>query len=375
MSFIGIFGRKYEEERLEAYMLESFSSASQENSDRARDKLVKRAGSKPLETVTLMLKNYQHEDERVRTSIRATLTEMSPDRSVMTCILDDMVHPSRSVRKGVQRFLGDLIGPHATIYASSFEQTMLQVAMSRRKDIPVDDIAALAEQTKRTFMDGEVMESVRDIGFCLDSVRHRFRSSEQLKDYLSELLKMAPDLSRMGVYSGSIEEPLRKAMKAGRTRSFDDTREIIEERSNEAGLRRDLHVLIDEIGAVMDERPLMEASELTAEDRDELAGLRGLVRSIDGLVANEHHSKALIMLHGYVEGFLLGYMSGMKARVAAGDRSARYTLYAVGLACVKLASHVLPVSAEAVYQEGFRSREGAVSIFTVVLPEELTGVH
>ena len=130
--------------------------------------------------------------------------------------MSNMVHSSRNIRKAVQSFLGEEIGAHAITYASFYEQTMLLVAMSKRKNIPIDDIVSLADISKQTFIEGEVMEAVKDIGFCLDYVKHRYKNSEQLKEYVANLLQMAPDLSRMGVYSSSIEEPLRKAMKAAR---------------------------------------------------------------------------------------------------------------------------------------------------------------
>jgi hypothetical protein len=268
--------------------------------------LVKRAETKPLETVTMLLKYYDHEDNRVRQAVKETLSAMSRDKANMEAILADMVHPSRNVRKAVQGFLGDTVGAHAITYASFYEQTMLLVAMSKRKDIPVDDIMSLAELSKETFMDGEVMEAVKDVGFCLDYVKHRYKSSEQLKEYVANLLKLAPDLSRMGVYSGAIEEPLRKAMKASRYRNFDETREIIEERTKESKLRNDLHRIAREVKENINKRPSVKKEDLAEQDLTLLSEQHTLVDSVTSLLLAGKRSEAIDRLLDSEETFLQG---------------------------------------------------------------------
>jgi Anticodon-binding domain of tRNA ligase len=372
-SFIGIFGKKYEEERLEVSMIESFRSSLSMEVRRAQQKLIKRAETKPLETVTLLLRHYDHEDNRVRQAVKQTLTTLSKDKVGMESILTDMVHPSRNVRKAVQGFLGDTVGAHAITYASFYEQTMLLVAMSKRKDIPVDDIMSLADLSKQTFMDGEIMEAVKDIGFSLDNVKHRYRSSEQLKEYVADLLKMAPDLSRMGVYSGAIEEPLRKAMKASRYRNFDETRELIEERTKESKMRTVLHQIAREIKENVNKRPQVKRGELTASDVQTLSQLHDLVDSVTSLVIANERSEASALLLGFEEKFIRDYEHTVGPRVQHRDPAAMFVLYNVGLVCVKLTSSIMAATAEDVYQTGFRHLEGDPSIHIVMWPEAVMG--
>ena len=110
MSFIGIFGKKYEEERLEASMLDSFSSDQGSGAERMRRKLIKRAETNPQETVVLLLRNLESRNGRVKGPVLETLTDLAKDRNALSAILEQMVHPSRNVRKAVQIFLGDLVG-------------------------------------------------------------------------------------------------------------------------------------------------------------------------------------------------------------------------------------------------------------------------
>ncbi len=365
----GILGKWGEEDRVETIITEDFPSHQEADVERARRKVIKWAEQRPLEAVTALLKHYNDEDELVRRPVRRTLIELGKDRAYMDAVLTNMVHPSRTVRKAVQGFLGEAVGAHAITYASIYEQTMLLVAMARRKEIPVEDVVSLADLTKATFMDGEVMRAIRDIGLCLDTIKHRYRSSEQLKDYLAELLKMAPELSRLGVYGGLIEEPLRKAMKASRERTYDDTGHIIEERNKESQLRADLTTLSIEVKNRTRDRPRVAGSDLYAEDRVEMDKLYRLIDTVKSLVLDNKRSEAKVLLQAHVEDFLRAYRGPLEARVRDQDRAALFVLYAQVLSFVKLASFLVPVTAEDIYQTYLRPLEDSPSIHVVMWPE------
>lgn len=365
-----LLGRKNEEERIEAMIIGSFRSNKDYEVKKAQRKVERWSGERPLETVTALLKHYDDEDEGVRRRVKETLMVLIKDEACKEAIMTDMVHPNRTVRKAVQGFLGDAVGSHAITYASVYEQTMLLIAMAKRKDVPVEDVVSLAELTQVTFMDGEVMRAIRDIGLCLDTIKHRYRSSEQLKDYLSELLRMAPDLSRMGVYGSSIEEPLRKAMKASRDRVFDDTSLIIEERNREFELRGDLTTLAIEVTEKVQERPVIVNNDLNDEDKALMVKLYSLIDMVTILILENRGEEAKETVQYELEKFLQFYDGPMKARVHEGeDRGAKFVLYAYGLSFVKLAAFFIPITAEETYQTYLRHLEQGPSIHVVMWPE------
>lgn len=370
MSLKGFFSRKNEEERLESSMVESFRSPLSLEVRRTQQRLARRAEDKPLETVTLLLRQFDNEDIRVHKAVKDTLSQIARTKEGMEAILVDMVHPSRNVRKAVQSFLGSFVGAHAVTYASFYEQTMLLVAMARRKDIPVDDIVSLADLSKRTFIEGEVMEAVKDIGYCLDSIKHRYRSSEQLKEYVADLLKMAPDLTRMGVYSGAIEEPLRKAMKASRYRDYDETKEIIEERARESRLRTILQYVGRAVKDNINARPLVKREDLDESDLEVLTMLHDLVDTVTSLVLARKRKEAVDAIASFMEGVAHDPRhSEWQDRVRDRDPSAMFALYNVTLVCLKLTSSIMPITAEDIYQQNLRHLEGDPSIHVVMWPD------
>lgn len=335
-----------------------------------QQKIVKLAEERPAETVNMVLRYYDHEDNRVRMAVKGCLTEIFATPAGKDAILSDMVHSSRNIRKAVQSFLGEEIGAHAITYASFYEQTMLLVAMSKRKNIPVDDIVALAEISKQTFIEGEIMEAVKDIGFCLDYIKHRYKNSEQLKEYVTHLLQLAPDLSKMGVYSSSIEEPLRKAMKASRNRSFDETREIIENRVKEARMRNDLMRIGRMVKESVITRPKLDQMSLRKEDEEALRTLHGVIDSVTSLILSNNKEEAIGILSDYIEEQTRS-MEGptFRSRLSRRDQSAILVVYSVGIVSLKLASSIIPVSSEDIYQQNFRHLDDEPSIHLVLWPD------
>lgn len=352
-------------------MLGSFASEHEADADRVKRKLMKRALARPEETVLLLLRNCDSKDERVRGEVLEILTELARCKPFLARILRNMGHSNRRVRKAVQSFLGELVGPHGAVYASLYEQTMLLVAMSKRKDVPVEDIVSLAELSMETFMEGDVMESVTDMGFCLDQVRNRYRSSEQLVHYLSDVLRMAPDLSRRGIFSDALEEPLHHGIKAARDRNIDETRERIKERTMEARLRHDLRSMVIAVGESVSSRHRPQAEGLREDDRQELSALHRMASSVVTSLGEGRRAEAVIALHEFVQRFLHGYVATLRERIGAGDQDAAAVLYLMCLGCVKTASFLVPIAAEGAYLEGFRYLEGTPSVCMVPLPTEV----
>jgi histone H3/H4 len=331
---------------------------------------MKRALALPEETVLLLLRNCDSKDERVRKEVLGILTELARCKPFLALIMRDMGHSSRRVRKAVQSFLGELVGPHGAVYASLYEQTMLWVAMSKRKDVPAEDIVSLAELSMEAFMDGEVMESVTDIGFCLDQVRNRYRSSEQLLRHLSDVLRMAPDLSRRGILSDALEKPLHRGIKAARDRSIGETRERIMERTMEGRLRHDLRSVVITVGESVSSRPRPQTEGLREDDRQELSALYRVASSVVTSLSEGRRAEAAIALHEFVQRFLHSYGTTFRERIQAGDQDAAAVLYLVCLGCVKTASFLVTIAAEGAYLEGFRYLEGTPSVCMVPLPTE-----
>jgi hypothetical protein len=368
---VGISKRRATEGmRIENSLVSSLRSPLAAERRRMERRILRHGAQDPYEMVAVLLKYYNHSDRRVRDNVRSCITDISKSKAGESAVLNNIVHPSREVRRAVLSFLGEHVGFHAITYASFYEQTMLLMAMARNKNIPVDDIEALAELSKNTFLEGEIMEAVKDISACLDFVKHRYRSAEQLRNYVVDILRMAPDLTKMGVFGGAIEEPLRKAIRASRSRTYDETREIIEERMKESSVRNELLRVGRIVKESIKKRPEMQPSDLSGVDVWALSRIHELLDSVTSATLAGRRDEGIELLRAFLEDEFVGfYDENCRDRVASGDTSALFTVYTIGIVCLKLSSGLMPASAEEIFQKYFRDLEEELSIHLVMWPE------
>jgi hypothetical protein len=368
---VGISKRRATEGmRIENSLVSSLRSPLAAERRRMERRILRHGAQDPYEMVAVLLKYYNHSDRRVRDNVRSCITDISKSKAGESAVLNNIVHPSREVRRAVLSFLGEHVGFHAITYASFYEQTMLLMAMARNKNIPVDDIEALAELSKNTFLEGEIMEAVKDISACLDFVKHRYRSAEQLRNYVVDILRMAPDLTKMGVFGGAIEEPLRKAIRASGSRTYDETREIIEERMKESSVRNELLRVGRIVKESIKKRPEMQPSDLSGVDVWALSRIHELLDSVTSATLAGRRDEGIELLRVFLEDEFVGfYDENCRDRVASGDPSALFTVYTIGIVCLKLSSGLMPASAEEIFQKYFRDLEEELSIHLVMWPE------
>jgi len=336
---------------------------------RMERRIMSHAQKEPYEMVPVLLKHYESVNERVRESVRRCLVEIVRSREGLDAVIHSLRRPSRTVRRAVFSFLSENGAFHSVTYASFYEQTMILLTMARNQGIPVDDIETMADVSRKVYLDGEVIQAIRDIATCFDLVKHRHRSVEQLKRYVANVLRLAPDLISMGVYSGTIEEPLRKALKASKERSFNETSELIALRMREAKVREELERLGELVSRHLVSRPEMEMSEMRGTEVWMISRLGKVVDMVTASTLADRREEAMERLGGFLCGELADYLSDAGSKLRVGDPSALFTLYTVGIVCLKLFSYHLPISAEDIYQRCFRDLEGEPSIHIVRWPD------
>lgn len=336
---------------------------------RMERRVLKLAVGDPRAAVTILLKYYDHENPKVLERVHEMLERITVTKEGMHAILDDIVHPNQLVRRNAVVYLSAKRGFHATTFASFYEHTYLLIAMAKNKEIPVSDIEALAEVSKDTYLEGETIQALQDIAACLDFIKHRHRTADTLKGYVTEMLKMAPDLTRMGAFDGRIEEPLRRAIMASKSRAVDETKEIIGVRSLESSVRGALNRSGRLALGAFDERPAMDFEHMSGSDAFVITKLRSFVESVTAKAINGKREEGLQLLNSYLERDYKDYMDQTKARIDDKDRSALLSVYIIGLVMLKLASYFMSQTAEDIYQKYYRGLESEPSVHVMPWPE------
>jgi hypothetical protein len=368
--FTGSDGPVSEAERMEPGLHDSLVSLFPGEKKRAEARALKIAETEPKEMVTVLLKFYEDEDDRVRDSVNHMLGEISKGPLGKEAIIDNVSNLNRDVRRGVKHAIEDIWGAEAAPYASIYEETFMLMGLARKGDVPVDDIERLANLSKKTFLEGEILRAIADISQCLELIKLRYHNVEKLKNYLSDMLRTIPELNRMGVTTDSIEESLRNAINASHNRRFADTDELIEGRKSEIEIRDELNVIGEIVKEKVRSRPKMQLAELNGMDVWAFEEMSEIIQMATASNLAGTRTKALKGLHGFlVNEFSTYYENNAKKRIDEGDQSALFTVYMIGMVSVKLVSELIPVTAEEIYQRYYRELERDPTILMVTWPE------
>jgi hypothetical protein len=361
--------RRREAERIEASLVRSIHIPGEQG--RIEKRIIRIATEDPSEMVTVLLRNYSHANKRVEAAVRRWLDRLTEDRRGMKAVLDDVIHPNREIRDSAVQYLKEKRGIYAITYCAFLEHTELLIALASNKDIPVADIQALVEISKESFLEGEMMEALKDIAASIDFIKHRHRAADQLKGYVTEMLRMAPDLTRLGVYNERIEEPLKQAINASKMRALDETKEIIAIRGVESSIRYMLDKIAKAVRTSSNVKPTMEMEQMKGDDVMAIMKLRDVLGSVTQLTMAGKRSESLHALQEYLKKDCSEYYSRGRKRLEAGEQSASTTVYNIGLVALKLASAQMPQTAEDIYQKYYRHYEAEPSVHIVPWPEAM----
>ncbi len=361
--------RRREAERIEASLVRSIHIPGERS--RIERRILRHASEDPSEMVTVLLHNFAHENKRIAKEVRKLLDQLTEERKGMKAVLDGITHTNRDIKNAAVEYIKERRGIYAITYAAFLEHTELLVVLARSKDIPVADIQALVEISKESFLDGEMMEALKDIAASIDFIKHRHRAADQLKGYVTEMLRMAPDLTRLGVYDERIEEPLKRAINASKMQPLDETKEIIAIRGIESSIRYSLDKIAKVVRTSVKVKPTTQMEQMQGDDVMALVKLRDILGSVTQLTMARKRSESLQMLQDYLRNDYAEYYSRTRKRVDMGEQSASMTVYVIGIVTLKLASAMMPQTAEDIYQKYYRLYEVEPSVHIVPWPEAL----
>ena len=370
ISLPGFLGSKSETSKIEPILVDSLASPLALERRRMENRLVNVAKKETRAIVQLLLRNLDNEVPRVHESIEKCLVEIAKRNEGRESIVDSLNHPEAAIRKGAKIIIPEVWGVQATPYATLYEQVFQLLETAREKDIPLDDIEVLMGISQQVLLDGEVMKAINDIGKCLEFARRRYKNSESLKEYISDMLKMAPELHRMGVSIVNFEESLKTAIKASRTRTYDFTQEIIDQRVMEMEVKDQLRNVGQLVKESIKARPSFDMDVFNPTDRKMVMKMTTVLDTINTKNLSGNLAKSIEDMHAFLlKDFEWYYNEDVMRRLGEGERSAHMTIYLIGISFLKVASVMMPSVAEDIYQRYFRELEGATSIYTVFWPE------
>ncbi|HOE52364.1 MAG TPA: hypothetical protein PKO24_01875 [Methanomassiliicoccales archaeon] len=358
-----------EADRLEPVLVESLGSPLSMERKRMEGRVLSAFEEEAGAIMAMLLRHMETRNDNAREAIDRLLNGLTASREGKAALLENLAHPDQEVRKGARTMLVRIWGEGMGAFATDYEQAMLLMNVARSRDIYVDDIMTLTELVKVTLLEGDRERALEDIALIVKLLRHRYRSVETMKDYLAEMLRITPELSKLGVMSGRIEESLRTASRANRTRTFDYTKELIDERMREVELIDRMRSIGATVKEALTEAPHMPLDDISGTDMRMFTHLKGLVEKGTTMSVTGRASEIVAMVSAFLADELFPYLEGKaQDRLSAMDPSLLYVIYTVGLTCLKLMAEPLPSVSEELYVTYFKELEGAPSLAAVPWP-------
>lgn len=370
LSILGWPGSRSETEKIDSVLIESLASPLALERRRMENKVISLAKKENVAVVEMLLRHFDTDIERAKESIQTCLVEISAAFEGRQAIVESLSSSNKDIRKGAKLILPVIWGTPSSPFATLFEQTYLMIEMAKEKGIPVDDIETLMDLSKQTFLDGESMKAINDIGTCLEFAKRRYKNSETLKVYISDMLKISPEVQKRGVSIVDFNEALKTAIKVSKTRSFDFTQEIIDHRIMEIEVKDQMRSIGQLVRETIKVRPEIEMAKLTVKDESLIVKMAEFIEAVHTKNLAGNPDKSIEMIHEFLfKDFEWYYDDGVTQRLNDGDSSAILTIYMMGLSILKVVSSIIPTVSEDIYQKYYRELEGSVSIYTVMWPE------
>jgi len=297
------------------------------------------------------------------------LDEICLTREGRAAVLENMSHPDQDVRKGTRTMMGRIWGPGTDTFAADYEQALLLMNLARSRDIFVDDIVMLSELVKVSLLEGDRDKALEDIALVIELLKHRYRAVETMKDYLAEMLKVTPELSRLGMVSGRIEQSLRTASRANKQRTFDYAKGLIAEKMQEVEAIDQVRALGSSVREMLSETPHVPLEQLSGVDVWMFARLKELVQEGTKMNINSRRQELIELIGSFIRDEVFPYLRDKaQDRLLSRDPSLLFALYTAGLTCLKLLYEPMPKVANELYVTYFQEFEGVPSVADVSWP-------
>jgi hypothetical protein len=358
-----------EADRIEPVLLDSLASPLSLERKRMEARVLNVARDETEGMVAVLLRYTDAKNDNARESVLRLLDEISQGREGRAAILENLSHPDQEVRKGTRTMMVRVWGEGTESFAADYEQALLFMNLARSRDIYVDDIVTLAELVKVTLLEGDRDKALEDIALVVELVKHRYRAVETMKNYLADMLKITPELSKLGMMSGRIEESLRTASKANRQRSYDYTKDLIDEKLREVETIDQLRSLGVTVREMLYEAPHVPLEQLGGMDVWMISRLKALVAEGTNLNLTARRGDLIDLVGSFLKKEVFPYLQDKaQDRLSSKDPSLMFALYTVGLTCLKLLNEALPKVADELYITYFRDLEGTHTINDVTWP-------
>ena len=360
--------------RIDRHIVDDLSSVMPGRRRKMVDRIEEHARKNMLSVMPLLVRYYNHDNARVRSHVRSSLTRLAGSETGEQALIECMFSKNPQISNTAASILEEK-NYRSMDFLSVFRQAESLVSQARKAAVFSQDIEELVADSIETYKEGRFDQGMTDLVMARDLMEDRLEWNSHLRNYMKDVLRLTPMLSRSGVQVDSIQDSIRNLASAIPERDYAEARDLLELRRQETRLWKQLWSLEEYVSKRVDQKPGDATSSMTEPDSKLIESFVATAGKVHGLIQDGASPEALRTVSDFVRfDVSANYLAGEGKRLGGEDAAARQTIWAVGLGLLKLIAPVIPNVAEEFYQQYFRDREGSASIHSVSWPEPLAGL-
>ncbi|UCE81117.1 MAG: class I tRNA ligase family protein [Methanobacteriota archaeon] len=361
--------------RIDRHLASDLSSLLPGRRRKMIDRIEEHASTRQITIVPILIKYYDHDDQRVRSQVRSSLERITASEEGEQALIECMFSRNQMIAATAAAIL-EKRNYKSMNFLSVYKQTKNLVLQAWKGEVFSQDIEELIVDSIETYKEGRFDQGMTNLKMARDLLEDRLEWHSHLRTYMKDVLKLTPILSRSGVQVDSIQDSIRNLATAIPDRDYREARALLDLRRQETRLWKQLWSLEEFVSKRVTAKPSVDSSALQEPDKMILESFVAMGSRVQETIQAGNAPEALKMVSDFIRHDVSArYLASEGKRINEGDEAAWHTIWSVGLALLRLVAPVIPNVAEEFYQQYFRDREESASIHTVSWPKPMSSLE
>lgn len=360
--------------RMSRHLVDDLTSKMPGKKKKAIRTIREHGAIRPAPTISMLLRFLEHSDPRISGLAEALVEELSGapegEKALIECLFSSHHVVSQNAADLLER--RGLDGLNVREIYSSSESLF---ARSKSMDIYTGDIKELFLDAINLYKSKSVEQASESFIIARDLLKDRVDWNENLRSYITDVLRLSPQLARSGVPMDNIQESLKTVTNAMKSRDYRETRDLVEAKKMEAAIGSELSSLYSFISRRLKGARIDPKGEISSDDRWIFDGMKKLAEEVRTSVNKQKRVDALESIYSFVAQEFAGrYAENAVRRIDAGDAKAAVGAGNAMLGMTKIVSLVLPNAASELYEKSLKKLVGKDDLDDAPWPAPLSEV-
>ena len=199
--------------RIDRHLVDDLSSVMPGRRRKMVDRIEEHARKNMLSVMPLLVRYYNHDNARVRSQIRSSLSRLAGSEPGEQALIECMFSKNTKISHTAASILEEK-NYSSMDFLSVFRQTESLVSQARKAAVFSQDIEELVADSIETYKEGRFDQGMTDLVMARDLLVDRLEWHSHLRNYMKDVLRLTPMLSRSGVQVDSIQDSIRNLASA-----------------------------------------------------------------------------------------------------------------------------------------------------------------